>query len=120
MTKPIKKTPDSTMMITLDFEQGASVELNGLRMNAVSLRETLNELARCHGISVANIIENRLVDMKIRGVYEAPAATVLYKAHHMLETLCLDKATLHLKQSLQQYYANIVYEQDLRKTPICS
>jgi argininosuccinate synthase len=56
MTKPIKKTPDSTMMITLDFEQGASVALNGSRLNAVSLGETLNELARCHGISVANIV----------------------------------------------------------------
>ena len=110
MTTPIEKTPDSPMMITLDFEKGVPVALNGSRMNAVSLLGTLNELAGCHGIGVADIIENRLVGMKIRGVYEAPAAAVLYKAHHMLETLCLDKATLHLKQSLQQYYANIVYE----------
>src|SRR5205085_369897 len=71
---------------------------------------TLNILAGSHGIGVADIIENRLVGMKIRGVYEAPAAAVLYKAHQMLESLCLDRATLHLKQSMQSTYANLVYE----------
>ncbi len=110
MTSPIEKTPDSPEMISLDFEKGVPVALNGSKIGAVSLLKSLNELAGLHGVGVADIIENRLVGMKIRGVYEAPAAAVLYKAHHMLETLCLDKATLHLKQSLQQHYANIVYE----------
>ena len=76
----------------------------------VSLLNMLNKKAGEHGIGVADIIENRLVGMKIRGVYEAPAAAVLYKAHQMLESLCLDRATLHLKQSMQATYANLVYE----------
>lgn len=70
----------------------------------------LNKKAGFHGIGVSDIVENRLVGMKIRGVYEAPAATVLYKAHQMLESLCLDRHLLHLKQSLQPHYANLVYE----------
>ena len=110
MTTPIEKTPDLPTMITLYFEKGIPVELNGSKIDPLSLLQSLNKLAGSHGIGVADIIENRLVGMKIRGVYEAPAAAVLYKAHHLLETLCLDKATLHLKQSLQQSYANIVYE----------
>jgi argininosuccinate synthase len=110
MTKSLDQTPDTPLSITLDFLKGVPVALNGTPMVAVELLKSLNALAGEHGIGMSDIIENRLVGMKIRGVYEAPAASVLYKAHHALETLCLDKATLHLKQSLQQTYANIVYE----------
>lgn len=110
MTKAIEETPDSPKLITIDFEKGVPVALNQSPMEPVTLLTELNQIAGEHGIGVADLIENRLVGMKIRGVYEAPAAAVLYKAHQMLESLCLDRATLHLKQSLQQTYANLVYE----------
>lgn len=110
MTNTLDKTPDTPEQISIQFEQGIPVGLNGVSLSPVSLLAQLNILAGKHGIGVADIIENRLVGMKIRGVYEAPAAAVLFKAHQMLESLCLDKDTLHLKQSLQATYANLVYE----------
>lgn len=110
MTTPIQHTPDTPELITIDFEQGVPVALNSEKMEPVVLLNELNKIAGSHGIGVADIVENRLVGMKIRGVYEAPAAAVLYKAHLMLESLCLDRATMHLKQSLQHTYANLVYE----------
>ena len=110
MTTPIEKTPDEAEFITLEFEQGIPVALNQQKLAPVDLLNELNHKAGQHGIGVADIIENRLVGMKIRGIYEAPAAAVLYKAHKMLESLCLTRSTLHLKQTLQQTYANLVYE----------
>lgn len=110
MTSSLEQTPDHPELVSIQFEQGVPVALNKKDMSPVELLKTLNQIAGNHGIGVADLIENRLVGMKIRGVYEAPAATVLYKAHQMLESLCLDKATLHLKHSLQHTYANIVYE----------
>lgn len=110
VTNPLEKTPHQPELLTVDFEQGIPVAINKQRLEPIALLECLNQKAGAHGIGVADILENRLVGMKIRGVYEAPAATLLYKAHHMLESLCLDKTTLHLKQMLKQQYANIVYE----------
>ncbi|MDX1838611.1 argininosuccinate synthase [Legionella taurinensis] len=110
MTSPLEQTPDEAATVTLDFEQGVPTAINGKKVTPVHLLQQLNELAGQHGIGVADIVENRLVGMKIRGIYEAPAAAVIYKAHKMLESLCLDRHTLHLKQSLQQQYANLVYE----------
>lgn len=110
LAKTLDKTPHKAEKVSLSFEQGVPVALNGNPLLAVDLLNQLNQLAGNHGIGVSDIIENRLVGMKIRGIYEAPAATVIYKAHKMLESLCLDKATLHLKQSLQASYANLVYE----------
>lgn len=110
MTNPLEKTPEIPMFISIDFEQGVPVALDNQAMPPVDLLTTLNTIAGHHGIGVADIVENRLVGMKIRGVYEAPAASVLYKAHQMLESLCLDRSLLHLKQSLQSTYANLVYE----------
>ncbi|KTD61944.1 argininosuccinate synthase [Legionella spiritensis] len=110
MTKPLARTPDEEAIIEIDFQQGIPVAINGAILNPVLLLQTLNNIAGTHGIGVADLIENRLVGMKIRGIYEAPGAAVLYKAHKMLESLCLDRATLHLKQSLQSTYANLVYE----------
>lgn len=110
MTQSLDKTPDTPELVTIDFEQGLPVALNSKAMCPVALLNQLNKIAGIHGIGVADIVENRLVGMKIRGVYEAPAAAVLYKAHLMLESLCLDRATMHLKQSLQHSYANLVYE----------
>lgn len=110
MTKTIEQTPDEAETISIRFKKGIPIALNNIALDPVSLLNSLNEKAGEHGIGVADIIENRLVGMKIRGVYEAPAAAVLYKAHQMLESLCLDRATLHLKQSMQSTYANLVYE----------
>lgn len=110
MTTPLEKTPDQAETLILDFEHGVPTAINGKKLTPVHLLQQLNELAGKHGIGVADIVENRLVGMKIRGIYEAPAAAVIYKAHHMLESLCLDRHTLHLKQSLQAQYANLVYE----------
>lgn len=110
MTAPLSKTPEEAEMITIDFNQGIPIALNGNYLSPVDLLNTLNKMAGAHGIGVADIIENRLVGMKIRGIYEAPGACVLYKAHKALESLCLTRSTLHLKQSLQQTYANLVYE----------
>lgn len=110
MTKPLDKTPDNARLIDIDFKQGVPVALDHQTMPPVELLTTLNSIAGEHGIGVSDIVENRLVGMKIRGIYEAPAAAVLYKAHKMLESLCLDRTLLHLKQSLQADYANLVYE----------
>ncbi|KTD45594.1 argininosuccinate synthase [Legionella rubrilucens] len=110
MTTPIAETPDEAATVTIEFEQGVPTAIDGKKLTPVHLLQQLNELAGQHGIGVADIVENRLVGMKIRGIYEAPAAAVIYKAHKMLESLCLDRHTLHLKQSLQQQYANLVYE----------
>ena len=110
MTSALEETPDSPEIIRLDFCEGIPVALNEEMLTPVDLLNRLNLIAGSHGIGVSDLIENRLVGMKIRGVYEAPGAMVLYKAHQMLESLCLERATLHLKQSLKQAYANVVYE----------
>ncbi|KTD78323.1 argininosuccinate synthase [Legionella waltersii] len=110
MTSPIEETPQQAEIITLDFEKGVPVAINEVQLEPVALLNQLNQMAGLHGIGVADIVENRLVGMKIRGIYEAPAAAVLYKAHKLLESLCLTRSTLHLKQSLQQTYANLIYE----------
>jgi argininosuccinate synthase len=110
MTSPIEETPHQAEIITLDFEKGVPVAINEVQLEPVALLNQLNQMAGLHGIGVADIVENRLVGMKIRGIYEAPAAAVLYKAHKLLESLCLTRSTLHLKQSLQQTYANLIYE----------
>ncbi|HHF7373366.1 argininosuccinate synthase [Legionella bozemanae] len=110
MTASLEQSPDNSELVSIDFDHGVPVALNAKKMSSVELLKELNKIAGAHGIGVADIVENRLVGMKIRGIYEAPAAAVLYKAHQMLESLCLDRSTLHLKQSLQQTYANLVYE----------
>ncbi|KTD68633.1 MULTISPECIES: argininosuccinate synthase [Legionella] len=110
MTASLEQTSDKPELVSIEFVKGVPVALNTKKMSSVELLKQLNQIAGSHGIGVADIVENRLVGMKIRGIYEAPAAAVLYKTHQMLESLCLDRATLHLKQSLQQTYANLVYE----------
>lgn len=110
MTQSLKASKDQPENITITFLEGIPIALNDKHVSGVECIKILNQIAGAHGIGVEDIIENRLVGMKIRGIYEAPAATVLYKAHKMLESLCLDKHLLHLKQSLQADYANLVYE----------
>ncbi len=110
ITTPLEQTPDQSGKVSIGFEQGVPVSLNGEKMDPIQLLTSLNQIAGRHGIGVVDMVENRLVGMKIRGVYEAPAAAVLYKAHQMLESLCLDREVLHFKQTLKQLYATLVYE----------
>ena len=101
--------PDVPTYITLDFEQGAPVALNDKKMTAKEIVLALNELGGANGIGLLDIVENRLVGMKCRGVYETPGGTILYKAHEYLETLCLDKITAHKKAEHAITFADLVY-----------
>ena len=101
--------PDAPEYLTLDFEQGTPVALNGEKMSAKEIILKLNELGGKHGVGLLDIVENRLVGMKCRGVYETPGGTILYKAHSYLESVCLDKMTAHKKQELSITYAELVY-----------
>ena len=101
--------PDVPTYITLDFEAGVPVALDGEKMSAKDIILKLNELGGANGIGLLDIVENRLVGMKCRGVYETPGGTILYAAHEYLETLCLDKMTLHKKQELAITYGELVY-----------
>ncbi len=101
--------PDAPTYITLDFEQGVPVALNGEKMSAKNIILALNKLGGENGIGLLDIIENRLVGMKCRGVYETPGGTILYEAHKYLETMTLDKMTAHKKAELAITYADLVY-----------
>ena len=103
------QAPDEPTYITIDWEQGVPVALNGEKMSAVDLIWKLNELGGKNGIGLLDIVENRLVGMKCRGVYETPGGTILYRAHEYLETLCLDKMTAHKKQELSVCFAELLY-----------
>lgn len=104
-----EKAPDVPTYITLDFEKGIPVALDGEKLDGVAMIEKLNELGGANGIGIYDVVENRLVGMKSRGVYETPGGTILYHAHEVLETLCLDKETGHFKQITAQKYADLVY-----------
>ncbi len=102
--------PDEPETIILAFEQGVPVSLNGKRLGPVEMVETLNRVAGAHGVGRLDLVENRLVGIKSRGVYETPAGTVLHLAHRELERLVLDRDTLHFKQSISVRYAQLVYD----------
>ena len=104
-----EEAPDEAEYVSIDFEKGVPVAVNGQKMAPVDLVWKLNELGGKHGIGIIDIVENRLVGIKCRGVYETPGGTILYHAHEMLEQLCLDKATLHYKQRMALEYADLVY-----------
>ena len=104
-----EKAPDKPTYITIHFEKGIPTALNGEKMDGVKLIKTLNKLGGENGIGLFDVVENRLVGMKSRGVYETPGGTILYHAHEVLETICLDKETQHYKYGLAQKYAELVY-----------
>ena len=104
-----EQAPDKPTYITLDFEKGVPVALNGERLSPIDLMEALNRLGGENGIGLADIVENRLVGMKSRGVYETPGGTILYKAHKVLETLTLDRDTQHYKELVAAKFAELVY-----------
>ena len=103
------KAPDVPTYVTLDLVQGVPVALNGEKMSTKNIILKLNEIGGANGIGLLDIVENRLVGMKCRGVYETPGGAILYKAHSVLESICLDKMTLHEKQRLAITYAELVY-----------
>ena len=101
--------PDAPTYVEIEFEQGCPVALNGKKMSAKEIILALNEIGGKNGVGILDIVENRLVGMKCRGVYETPGGTILYKAHSVLETLCLDKITMHEKEKLAVTFAELVY-----------
>lgn len=109
LCRPISKTPNKAEYVEVGFEQGIPVKLNGKRVDGVKLIETLNHIGGIHGVGVADLVENRLVGMKSRGVYETPGGTILMTAHKALEMLCLDRETAHFKQQISLKYADMVY-----------
>lgn len=105
-----QKAPDKEEIITLGFEKGIPVSLNGEKMSTLDLILKLNEIGGKNGIGILDMVENRLVGMKSRGVYETPGGTIIYKAHEVLETICLDKDTAHYKQSVADKFGELLYE----------
>ena len=101
--------PDAPEYVTISFEKGVPVAVNGEKLGAVEIVEKLNELGGKHGVGLADLVENRLVGMKSRGVYETPGGTILYRAHQVLETLCLDRDTMHYKELVANRFAELVY-----------
>ena len=105
-----EQAPDVPTYVTIHFEKGVPTAVNGVEMKPIELVETLNEIGGKNGIGLLDIVENRLVGMKSRGVYETPAGTILYKAHNVLETICLDKETFHFQQAMiAPKMADLVY-----------
>lgn len=104
------KAPDKPTYITLHFEKGIPTALNGENIDSVSLIEALNKIGGENGVGLADLVENRLVGMKSRGVYETPGGTILYEAHRLLETITLDKATQHYKQLVAVKFGEMVYD----------
>ena len=104
------QAPDVPTYLTLHFEKGVPTAIDGVEMDSVSLLEKLNEVGGKNGVGLADLVENRLVGMKSRGVYETPGGTILYAAHAMLETLCLDKATAHYKHFVAVKFGELVYD----------
>ena len=105
-----QNAPEEGEYITLSFEKGKPVALNGEKMKASAIITKLNELGGKHGIGIVDIVENRVVGMKSRGVYETPGGTILMSAHEQLEELILDRETMETKKKLGSQFAQIVYE----------
>ena len=104
------KAPDKVSYVTIHFEKGIPTTVDGKKMGAVEIVETLNKIGGENGVGLADLVENRLVGMKSRGVYETPGGTILYEAHRLLETVCLDKATMHYKQLVAVKFGEMVYD----------
>ena len=104
-----EKAPNEPTYITISFEKGIPVKLNGETLDGVTIIEKLNEVGGKNGIGIFDVVENRLVGMKSRGIYETPGGTILYHAHEVLETICLDKETSHFKATVAQKMAEVVY-----------
>ena len=109
ISNTLENAPDEVTYISLTFEKGIAVALNGEKLSGVKLIEKLNDIGGKNAIGIIDMVENRLVGMKSRGVYETPGGTILYKAHKDLEELCLDKETAHYKEIIALKFADLVY-----------
>lgn len=109
LSKTVEKAPDKPTYITISFEKGIPVALNGEKMNGVDIILALNKIGGENAIGICDMVENRLVGMKSRGVYETPGGSILYYAHKDLESICLDKETMHYKEMVGLKFADIVY-----------
>ena len=112
LVSTLENAQNTPEYIELRFEKGIPVKLNGKKMSATKILKELNIIGGKHGIGVADIVENRLVGMKSRGVYENPGAKILYDAHEILESITLDKQTMHYKELISIEFANLVYNGD--------
>ena len=104
-----EQAPDVATYVTIHFEKGIPTAIDGVNMDALEVMAKLNQLGGANGIGITDLVENRLVGMKDRGVYETPGGTILYKAHEMLESLTLDKDTMHEKEKLSIVFADLIY-----------
>ena len=109
LTVAPEAAPDEPLYLEIDFKEGVPKRIDGVTYGPVELLTRLNELGGAHGVGRADLVENRLVGMKSRGVYETPGGTILYTAHRALESICLDRETLHYKDVVAQRYAELVY-----------
>lgn len=109
LTVSPERAPDEPEIVEISFERGVPVAVNGVQLPPTAVVETLNRLGSKHGIGRIDLVENRLVGMKSRGVYETPGGTILYAAHRELESLCLDRETLHFKEQMALRYAELTY-----------
>lgn len=105
-----EQAKDEETIIEIEFEKGVPIALNGEHLDLVTLIEKLNKLGGENGIGILDMVENRLVGMKSRGVYETPGGTIIYKAHSLLETICLDKDTMHFKQIVANKLGELLYD----------
>ena len=110
MGKTPMKAKDKEEKISLYFEKGLPVALNGEKMSLLDIIEKLNKIGGKNGIGIIDIVENRLVGMKSRGVYETPGGTIIYKAHEILESICLDKDTMHFKSHISSIFGELLYD----------
>ena len=104
-----EKAPDQATYVTVTFEKGVPVKVDGQKLSSVEIIEKLNKIGGANGVGICDMVENRLVGMKSRGVYETPGGTILYKAHELLEMITLDKETAHFKQQVALKLADIIY-----------
>ena len=104
-----EQAPDKPEIVTVSFEKGEPVAVNGEKLSPATIVATLNEIGGRNGVGLFDVVENRLVGMKSRGVYETPGGTILYKAHEMLETITLDRDTQHYKELVSKKFAELVY-----------
>lgn len=107
---PAEEAPDQPSYVEIEFQQGVPVAVDGVKLGSVQLVEKLNQIAGANGVGVVSLVENRLVGMKSRGVYECPGGTVLFTAHRELENLTLDRRTFHFKEQVAVLYGELVYD----------
>ena len=106
---PAEQAPDTPEMVEVTFERGDAVAVNGVAMSPATLLTKLNELGARHGVGVLDLVENRFVGMKSRGIYETPGGTILLEAHRGIEQITLDAGAGHLKDSIMPRYAELIY-----------